>query len=155
MPHLHVPQTAVAKTRAAEDAWNTRDPARIALAYTPDTRWRNRAEFVTGREQVVAFLSRKWDRELEYRLIKEVWAHSANRIAVRFVYEYRDDSNNWCAKLPTSARLWAALDFPRAYVPYHKLPRSWEDASDARCAKPPVSAGFGPSSILTCPMLLP
>ena len=89
-------EEAIAKVRAAEDAWNTREPAKIALAYTADTRWRNRAEFLHGREQVQAFLSRKWERELDYRLIKEIWAHAANRIAVRFVYEYRDDSNNWC-----------------------------------------------------------
>ena len=87
--------TAALKARAAEDAWNSRDPDRVVLAYTPDTRWRNRAEFPRGREAVHAFLVRKWARELEYRLIKEVWAFTEDRIAVRFVYEYRDDSNNW------------------------------------------------------------
>ncbi|MCH4152298.1 MAG: nuclear transport factor 2 family protein [Sphingobium sp.] len=88
-------ETAAQKARMAEDAWNSRDPARVALAYTPDSRWRNRAEFVTGRADIEAFLTRKWNRELDYRLIKEVWAHAGNRIAVRFVYEYRDDSGNW------------------------------------------------------------
>ena len=87
--------TAAQKARLAEDAWNSRDPTRVALAYTPDSRWRNRAEFLTGRPEIEAFLARKWSRELDYRLIKEVWAHVGNRIAVRFVYEYRDDSGSW------------------------------------------------------------
>ncbi len=78
-------ETAAQKARMAEDAWNSRDPARVALAYTPDSRWRNRAEFVTGRPAIEAFLARKWNRELDYRLIKEVWAHAGSRIAVRFV----------------------------------------------------------------------
>jgi nuclear transport factor 2 (NTF2) superfamily protein len=84
--------TAAEKVRLAEDAWNSRDPARVALAYTPDSQWRNRAEFLTGRPAIEAFLTRKWARELDYRLIKEVWAHAGNRIAVRFAYEYHDDS---------------------------------------------------------------
>lgn len=88
-------ETATQKARMAEDAWNSRDPERVALAYTPDSVWRNRAEFVTGREDIAAFLRRKWARELEYRLIKEVWAHQDNRIAVRFAYEWRDDSGQW------------------------------------------------------------
>lgn len=88
-------QTAAQKVRMAEDAWNSRDPERVALAYTPDSSWRNRAEFVTGREEIVAFLRRKWARELDYRLIKEVWAHDGNRISVRFAYEWRDDSGHW------------------------------------------------------------
>ena len=88
-------ETAAQKARAAEDAWNSRDPARVVLAYTPDSQWRNRAEFLTGREAIAAFLTRKWARERDYRLIKEVWAHAGNRIAVRFAYEYRDDSANW------------------------------------------------------------
>lgn len=88
-------ETAQQKARAAEDAWNSRDPARVALAYTVDSRWRNRAEFVEGRDAIVAFLTRKWARELDYRLIKEVWAFTAERIAVRFAYEWRDDSGNW------------------------------------------------------------
>jgi nuclear transport factor 2 (NTF2) superfamily protein len=79
----------------AEDAWNSRDPARVALAYTEDSRWRNRAEFVRGRPAIEAFLTRKWQRELDYRLIKEVWAFAENRIAVRFAYEWHDDSGQW------------------------------------------------------------
>ena len=88
-------ETAAQKARMAEDAWNNRDPARVALAYTPDSVWRNRAEFIAGRADIEAFLSRKWARELEYRLIKEVWTHAQNRIAVRFAYEYHDDSGQW------------------------------------------------------------
>ncbi|MFJ4091645.1 DUF1348 family protein [Kitasatospora sp. NPDC089913] len=88
-------ETARVKVRAAEDGWNTRDPRRVSLAYTPDSRWRNRAEFVTGREEIAAFLTRKWQREHEYRLIKELWAHTGDRIAVRFAYEWRDDSGQW------------------------------------------------------------
>ena len=86
---------AAQKARLAEDAWNSREPARVALAYTADSRWRNRAEFLQGREAIVAFLTRKWIRELDYRLIKEVWAFRENRIAVRFAYEWRDDSSQW------------------------------------------------------------
>ena len=88
-------ETAAQKTRAAEDAWNSRDPARVSLAYTPDSQWRNRAEFPVGREAIVAFLQRKWARELDYRLIKEVWAFRENRIAVRFAYEWHDDQGRW------------------------------------------------------------
>lgn len=88
-------ETAAQKARMAEDAWNSRDPARVSLAYTTDSRWRNRAEFLQGREAIVGFLTRKWARELDYRLIKEVWAFHGNRIAVRFAYEWRDDSGSW------------------------------------------------------------
>lgn len=88
-------ETAAQKARLAEDAWNSRDPARVALAYTPDSQWRNRVEFPAGRAEIEAFLARKWSRELDYRLIKEVWAHAGTRIAVRFAYEYRDDSGQW------------------------------------------------------------
>ncbi len=88
-------ETARQKVRAAEDGWNSRDPVKVSLAYTPDSLWRNRAEFVTGREQIVQFLTRKWVKELEYRLIKELWAWHENRIAVRFAYEWRDDSGQW------------------------------------------------------------
>jgi uncharacterized protein len=88
-------ETAAQKARMAEDAWNSRDPEKVALAYTPDSQWRNRAEFITGRDQIVAFLRRKWARELDYRLIKEVWAWTGNRIAVRFAYEWHDDSGQW------------------------------------------------------------
>ncbi len=87
--------TAAEKARLAEDAWNSRDPARVALAYTPYSQWRNRAEFITGRAEIEVFLMRKWARELDYRLIKEVWTHAGNRIAVRFAYEYHDDSGTW------------------------------------------------------------
>ncbi len=88
-------ETAAQKARMAEDAWNSRDPEKVSLAYTPDSVWRNRGEFLMGREAIVAFLTRKWTKELDYRLIKEVWAHESNRIAVRFAYEWRDDSSNW------------------------------------------------------------
>jgi uncharacterized protein len=87
--------SAITKVRAAEDAWNQRDPAKIALAYTPDSKWRNRAEFLNGRDEIEAFLARKWARELDYRLIKELWTFAGNRIAVRFAYEYHDDSGSW------------------------------------------------------------
>lgn len=88
-------ESARAKVRAAEDAWNSKDPARVALAYTVDSLWRNRAEFLRGREEIEAFLKRKWARELDYLLIKELWAFTGNRIAVRFAYEWRDDSGEW------------------------------------------------------------
>ena len=89
------PETAAEKVRMAEDAWNTRDPDRVVLVYTEDTRWRNRAEFPVGREEVRELLRRKWTRELDYRLIKELWACAGNRIAVRFAYECHDDSGQW------------------------------------------------------------
>ena len=88
-------ETALQKVRMAEDGWNSRDPQRVALAYTTDSQWRNRAEFPRGREQIIEFLQRKWARELDYRLIKELWAYAGNRIAVRFAYEYHDDSGHW------------------------------------------------------------
>jgi nuclear transport factor 2 (NTF2) superfamily protein len=88
-------ETARLKVRAAEDGWNSRDPARVALAYTVDTHWRNRSEFINGRDEVVAFLTRKWAREQEYRLIKELWAFTGDRIAVRFAYEWRDEAGAW------------------------------------------------------------
>ncbi len=88
-------ETALQKVRMAENAWNTQDPARVALAYTEDSRWRNRAEFLQGRSAIQAFLVRKWARELDYRLIKELWAFRENRIAVRFAYEWHDDSGQW------------------------------------------------------------
>ena len=87
--------TATEKVRLAEDGWNGRDPAKVALAYTPDSQWRNRAEFLTGREAIEAFLTRKWARELDYRLIKELWTFAGNRIAVRFAYYFHDDSGTW------------------------------------------------------------
>ena len=88
-------ETATAKVRMAEDGWNSRDPQRVSLVYTPDSVWRNRAEFVNGRPQIVDFLTRKWAKELDYRLIKELWAFTGDRIAVRFAYEWHDDSGNW------------------------------------------------------------
>lgn len=88
-------ETARQKVRAAEDGWNTCDPEKVSLAYTQDSYWRNRAEFAVGRSEIIAFLSRKWARELDYRLIKELWAFTENRIAVRFAYEWHDDSGNW------------------------------------------------------------
>jgi uncharacterized protein len=89
------PDTATQKVRMAEDAWNTRDPEKVSLAYTVDSIWRNRSEFLTGREAIVRFLRRKWEREQEYRLIKELWVFQGARIAVRFAYEWHDDSGNW------------------------------------------------------------
>lgn len=88
-------ESAILKVRLAEDGWNSRDPHRVALAYTPDSKWRNRAEFVNGRDEIVGLLTRKWTRELDYRLIKELWAYGGNRIGVRFAYEWRDDAGNW------------------------------------------------------------
>jgi nuclear transport factor 2 (NTF2) superfamily protein len=88
-------ETAIKKVRLAEDAWNSRDPEKVSLAYTIDSRWRNRSEFVNGRQEIVAFLKRKWARELDYRLIKEVWAFEGNHIAVRFAYECHDGAGNW------------------------------------------------------------
>jgi len=88
-------ETAIQKVRMAEDAWNSRDPERVALAYTVDSQWRNRAEFPIGRQQIIEFLVRKWLKEREYRLIKELWAFDGNRIAVRFAYEWHNDSNEW------------------------------------------------------------
>lgn len=87
--------TAIHKVRLAEDGWNTRDASKVALAYSLDTKWRNRSEFIKGRDEAQKFLERKWNKELEYRLIKELWAFTANRIAVRYAYEWKDDSGNW------------------------------------------------------------
>src|SRR6202046_3460407 len=87
--------TAILKVRLAEDGWNSRNPGTVCLAYTVDSHWRNRAEFVTGREEIKRFLTRKWRRELDYRLIKELWSFDGARIAVRFAYEWHDDSGNW------------------------------------------------------------
>jgi nuclear transport factor 2 (NTF2) superfamily protein len=92
-------ETAAQKVRLAEDAWNSRDPEKVALAYSPDSDWRNRAEFIRGRDEIVRFLERKWARELDYRLIKELWAFTDHRIAVRFAYEWRDDSGVWFRSL--------------------------------------------------------
>jgi nuclear transport factor 2 (NTF2) superfamily protein len=92
-PFTH--ETAIQKVRLAEDGWNTRDPEKVSLAYSIDSRWRNRSEFISGREEIVAFLKRKWAKELDYRLIKELWAYEGNRIAVRFAYEWHDGSGRW------------------------------------------------------------
>jgi nuclear transport factor 2 (NTF2) superfamily protein len=92
-PFTH--ESAMQKVRQAEDGWNSRDPERVSLVYSIDSKWRNRSEFLTGREEIIAFLTRKWSKELEYRLIKELWAFEGNRIAVRFAYEWHDDSANW------------------------------------------------------------
>jgi len=88
-------ETAIQKVRAAEDGWNTCNPEKVSLAYSPDSYWRNRSEFIKGRAEIVGFLTRKWQKELDYRLIKELWAFTDNRIAVRFAYEWHDDSGNW------------------------------------------------------------
>jgi len=88
-------ETATEKVRKAEDAWNTHDPHKVALAYSIDSRWRNRSEFLNGRDEIIAFLTRKWNRELDYRLTKELWAFAGNRIAVRFAYEWHDAAGNW------------------------------------------------------------
>ena len=88
-------ESAILKVRKAEDGWNSRNPQQVALAYTPDSVWRNRSEFIHGREEIVSFLTRKWQRELDYRLIKELWAFDCDRIAVRFAYEFHDDSGQW------------------------------------------------------------
>ncbi|MCC9600969.1 nuclear transport factor 2 family protein [Stieleria sp. JC731] len=101
MPHLtdikppFTRETAIAKVRAAEDAWNSRDPKKVSMAYSVDSQWRNRDTFLSGRDEIVQFLSGKWDRELEYRLVKQLWAFTDNRIAVRFQYEYHDDQGKW------------------------------------------------------------
>ncbi|HTW27904.1 MAG TPA: nuclear transport factor 2 family protein [Acetobacteraceae bacterium] len=95
LPPFTTAEAAAAKVRLAEDAWNSRDPERVSLAYTPDSQWRNRAEFLHGREEIRAFLVRKWRRELDYRLIKELWAFTGDRIAVRFAYEWHDDGGYW------------------------------------------------------------
>lgn len=98
-PRLPLPpftrESAIEKVRLAEDGWNSRNPAKVALAYTPDSKWRNRAEFPQGRAEIEDFLTRKWAKELDYRLIKELWAYDGSRIAVRYAYEYHDDSGNW------------------------------------------------------------
>ena len=97
-PNLAPPftrETAMLKVRAAENNWNSRNPDQVARGYTPDSRWRNRSEFITGRDQIIAFLARKWSKELDYRLIKELWAFDENRIAVRFAYEFHDPSGQW------------------------------------------------------------
>jgi nuclear transport factor 2 (NTF2) superfamily protein len=115
--------TARQKVRMAEDAWNTRDPDKVVLVYTEDTRWRNRSEFPVGREQVRQFLQRKWAKELDYRLIKELWAFTDNRIAVRFAYEWHDDSNNWFRSYGNENWEFTAQGFmQRRYASINDLP---------------------------------
>lgn len=117
--------TATQKVRLAEDAWNSRDPDRVAMVYTEDTQWRNRAEFPVGREQVRAFLQRKWARELDYRLIKELWAFSDERIAVRFAYEWHDDTGQWYRSYGNENWQFNALGLMvRRYASINDLPIS-------------------------------
>ena len=104
-------ETAIQKVRLAEDAWNTRDPERVSLAYTPDSRWRNRTDFITGRQAIVEFLTRKWAREQDYRLIKELWGFRNNRMAVRFAYEWHDDAGQWFRSYGNE--LWEFDEFGR------------------------------------------
>ena len=119
------PDSARQKVRIAEDAWNTRDPDKVVLVYTEDTRWRNRSEFPVGREQVRQFLQRKWAKELDYRLIKELWAFTDNRIAVRFAYEWHDDSNNWFRSYGNENWEFNAQGFmQRRYASINDLPIS-------------------------------
>jgi nuclear transport factor 2 (NTF2) superfamily protein len=121
-------ETAIQKVRLAEDAWNSRDPQRVALAYTADSHWRNRAEFPIGREQIVEFLTRKWRRELDYRLIKELWAFTDNRIAVRFAYEWRDDAGQWYRSYGNENWQFDALGLmQRRYASINDLPIAQSD----------------------------
>lgn len=121
-------ETAIQKVRLAEDAWNSRDPTRVSLAYTVDSKWRNRAEFPQGREQIVEFLTRKWRRELEYRLIKELWAFADNRIAVRFAYEWHDDSGQWYRSYGNENWEFDALGLmQRRYASINDLPIAQSD----------------------------
>jgi uncharacterized protein len=121
-------ESAAQKVRMAEDAWNTRDPERVVLVYTEDTRWRNRSEFPVGREQVRQFLQRKWARELNYRLIKELWGYTGNRIAVRFAYEWHDDSENWFRSYGNENWEFTAQGFMcRRYASINDLPIAASD----------------------------
>lgn len=121
-------ESALQKVRLAEDGWNTRDAAKVALAYTPDTEWRNRAEFVHGRDQAQAFLERKWHKELDYRLIKELWLFGEQRIAVRYAYEWRDDAHNWCRSYGNENWEFAANGLmARRYASINDLPIAESD----------------------------
>ncbi len=121
-------ETAAQKARMAEDAWNSRDPARVALAYTEDSRWRNRSEFISGRAEIEAFLTRKWQTELEYRLIKEVWAWQEAHIAVRFAYEWHDDRGNWFRSYGNENWAFDALGLMRVrFASINDLPISVAD----------------------------
>src|SRR5215469_10873189 len=132
-------ETAIEKVRMAEDAWNTRDPQRVALAYTMDSRWRNRAEFLEGRAEIEAFLTRRWQRELDYRLIKEIWAFRENRIAVPFAYEWHDDSGNW------SSQLWQRELGVRRTRPDAPAHCQHQRPSDQRKRAPISQAAWSPS----------
>jgi uncharacterized protein len=121
-------ETAIAKVRMAEDTWNSRDPHRVSLAYTEESRWRNRAEFINGRAEIIAFLKRKWHKELDYRLIKELWAFTDNRIAVRFAYEWHDDSGTWFRSYGNENREFdAAGVMQRRFACINDLPISEAD----------------------------
>jgi len=121
-------ETAIQKVRLAEDAWNSRDPERVALAYTLDSQWRNRAEFPSGRQQIVEFLTRKWRREIDYRLIKELWAFADDRIAVRFAYEWRDDAGQWYRSYGNENWAFDSLGLmQRRYASINDLPISQSD----------------------------
>ncbi|MDX2089804.1 MAG: nuclear transport factor 2 family protein [Kofleriaceae bacterium] len=137
---------AIRKVRMAEDAWNSRDPARVALAYTTDSRWRNRAEFLRGRDQIEAFLARKWRRELDYRLIKELWAVAGDRIAVRFAYEWRDDGGHWFRSYGNENWLFDRDGYmAERYASINDLPIAEADRLfrwDLRYARPPDHAGL-------------
>jgi uncharacterized protein len=143
-------ETATRKVRAAEDAWNGRDPQRVALAYTHDSVWRNRAEFLVGRDAIVEFLTRKWAKELDYRLIKELWTFAGNRIAVRFAYEWHDDSGQWYRAYGNEnweftsnglmARRYASIND----LPIHEADRKFHwDRSGARPANHPSLSDLG------------
>ena len=142
-------ESAAKKVRLAEDAWNSRDPERVALAYTPDTIWRNRAEFPVGRAQVVEFLRRKWARELDYRLIKELWAYTGNRIAVRFAYEWRDDSGHCSA--PTATRTGNSTSTASCTA---ASPPSMISRSAPRTGNTTGRSDAGPTTIRGCPTLV-
>jgi nuclear transport factor 2 (NTF2) superfamily protein len=132
-------ETAAQKARMAEDAWNTRDPARVALAYTTDSRWRNRSEFLQGRAAIEAFLTRKWTRELDYRLIKEVWTFRDNRIAVRFAYEWHDDSRQLVPQLrQRELGIRRVRPDAAAHRQHQRPPHRCERAQVSLAARPPA-----------------
>src|SRR4051812_24221604 len=120
-------ESAIQKVRLAEDGWNSRDPEKVALAYSEKSRWRNRAEFAVGREQIVALLQRKWTRELDYRLIKEIWAFRENRIAVRFAYEWHDDAGNWFRSYGNELGIRRARSHAAAHSQINDLPIAERD----------------------------
>ncbi|MEX2495237.1 MAG: nuclear transport factor 2 family protein [Woeseia sp.] len=131
----------------AEDAWNTRDPWRVALAYTSDSRWRNRTEFPVGREQIFQFLTRKWQRELEYRLIKELWAFADDRISVRFAYEWRDDADNWFRSYGNEQWEFDARGLMRRrYASINDLPIAESDRKRTQKTASRVPGKFGGSA---------